>query len=172
MELFDITIAKLSGDSREIKGLTAKVRMSELRQMVCAELAVQNHEFVLVQGDRAYALDDDTRTLSELDIKEGVELNIIVVAWVKDIVGRWEPAPEDNSAWMKGMTVAENGTFECRSGQVIDGLLRVLSVSERRINFKRQCAGANDHIFVVEEDGRTMKGRCVQSGCTYTLTKR
>mmetsp|Transcript_54378 Transcript_54378/g.146628 ORF Transcript_54378/g.146628 Transcript_54378/m.146628 type:complete len:92 (+) Transcript_54378:91-366(+) len=85
----------------------------------------------------------------------------------------WEPAPEDHhSAWMTGMTIAADGTFVTKRGELTDGLVRVLSASERRVNLKRTCADSNDHVFMVEDDGLVMRGSCIQSGCTWTLTKQ
>eukprot|EP00747_Dinoflagellata_sp_TGD_P133408 gnl/TRDRNA2_/TRDRNA2_175192_c0_seq4.p1 gnl/TRDRNA2_/TRDRNA2_175192_c0~~gnl/TRDRNA2_/TRDRNA2_175192_c0_seq4.p1 ORF type:complete len:295 (+),score=38.41 gnl/TRDRNA2_/TRDRNA2_175192_c0_seq4:103-987(+) len=91
--------------------------------------------------------------------------------FLRTIAGDWAPAAEDDSAWMTGMKVAEDGTFECKSGQIKDGLVRVISVRERKVNFKRKIPDADDHIFTVDEDFRRMKGYCIQNGFTYTLTR-
>lgn len=92
-------------------------------------------------------------------------------ALVRSLAGKWAPALEDRSAWMTGLKIAEDGLFECRSGRITDGLVRVLSVSDRTINLKRTCADANDHVLIVDEDAGRMVGRCIQSGTTYTLTR-
>uniref|UniRef100_A0A7S3HFP9 Uncharacterized protein n=1 Tax=Spumella elongata TaxID=89044 RepID=A0A7S3HFP9_9STRA len=146
--------------------------MSELRRKVCAELEVYNHKFLLVQGDHCYSPEEDDRLLLDLDIKEGVQLSLVIMAFARGLTGRWEPAPEDHSAWMTGMTIAADGTFVTKRGELTDGLVRVLSASERRVNLKRTCADSNDHVFMVEDDGLVMRGSCIQSGSTYTLTKQ
>lgn len=92
-------------------------------------------------------------------------------ALVRSLAGKWAPALEDRSAWMTGLKIAEHGSFECRSGRITDGLVRVLSVSDRKINLKRTCADANDHVLFVDKDAGRMVGRCIQSGTTYTLTR-
>jgi hypothetical protein len=91
---------------------------------------------------------------------------------IKAIAGEWAPAPGDQPTdWMTGMKIAEDGTFECMSGHIKDGKVRVLSATDREINLKRTCPDANDHIFTVDRDGRKMVGRCPQSRCTWTLTR-
>eukprot|EP00802_Teleaulax_amphioxeia_P014283 Tamp_14345.p2 GENE.Tamp_14345~~Tamp_14345.p2 ORF type:complete len:379 (+),score=75.74 Tamp_14345:136-1137(+) len=96
---------------------------------------------------------------------------------IAQIVGKWEPAPEDDSQWMAGMTIARDGTFRTKWNsfhnrhEVTDGLVRVESAETRTINLKRTCEDANDHVFEVAQDGNRMTGRCIQSGCTYTLSR-
>jgi len=91
--------------------------------------------------------------------------------FISAIAGRWEPSPGDCSPWMTGMKIAPDGTFECKSGEIRDGLVRVMSLQEREINLKRTCQDANDHVFTIDKDFRRMVGHCIQSGCTYTLTR-
>lgn len=92
-------------------------------------------------------------------------------ALLRSLAGRWAPAPEDESVWMTGLTIAENGTFECRSGQIKDGSVRILSMPHREINLKRTSAGAHDHVLALDVDASRMKGWCPQSGSSYTLTR-
>ena len=67
---------------------------------------------------------------------------------IAQIVGKWEPAPEDDSQWMAGMTIASDGTFRTKWNsyrnrhEVTDGLVRVESAETRTINLKRTCEGA------------------------------
>jgi hypothetical protein len=67
---------------------------------------------------------------------------------IAQIVGKWEPAPEDDSQWMAGMTIARDGTFRTKWNsfhnrhEVTDGLVRVESAETRTINLKRTCEGA------------------------------
>merc|ERR1711879_363118 len=106
-----------------------------------------------------------------MGIGEGSSLMVAVKEFVASLAGRWKPAKEDNSAWMTGMHIADDGTFACKSGTITDGMVRLLSYEERKINLKRNCKDANDRIFKVDEDGCRMVGVCTQSGCTYTLTR-
>jgi len=92
-------------------------------------------------------------------------------ALIRLLAGKWAPAPEDRSAWMTGLKIAEDGSFECSSGRLKDGLVRVLSVPDRLINVKRTCKGANDHVFRVDEDGGRMLGQWPRSPTKITLTK-
>jgi len=92
-------------------------------------------------------------------------------ALVRSLVGKWAPALEDDSAWMSGLKIADDGSFECSSGRITDGLVRVLSVPDRVINLKRTRVGANDHVFRVDEDAGCMLGQWQRSPTKITLTK-
>mmetsp|Transcript_25949 Transcript_25949/g.80956 ORF Transcript_25949/g.80956 Transcript_25949/m.80956 type:complete len:189 (-) Transcript_25949:173-739(-) len=170
-EPFNVRVATLSGETKTLLGCLPSTTMAEFRQIVSEEFGVRGHEMCLCLGSEAFVPDDDLKKLSELGIAEGSELLLVIVHFVRDLVGKWAPAPEDGSQWMRGMTIFEDGTFHTKLGQIKDGLVRVLSHTERKINLKRTFADSNDHVFTVEEDNRTMRGRCLQSGCTYTLSK-
>ncbi|CAE8706352.1 unnamed protein product [Polarella glacialis] len=169
---FTVTVSKLSGESEDFEGLVADMQMFEFRGRVAKKFEVANFEMLLALGEQTFVPSDDGSSLSELGIGEGSTLVICVMSWVRDLVGSWEPAREDRSEWMAGLKIAEDGTFVCKSGCITDGVLRVLSVSQRQINLKRTCVDPNDHVFLVDEQGGVMKGRCTQSGQTYTLTKQ
>ncbi|CAJ1449652.1 unnamed protein product [Effrenium voratum] len=85
-------------------------------------------------------------------IAPGAELEVVTCSFCRALPGRWEPAVEDYSAWMRRMTIAEDGTFTCQSGDITDGLVRLVSAQERKVNLKRTCHDANDHVFVLDED--------------------
>jgi len=63
------------------------------------------------------------------------------------LAGRWEPAAEDDSAWMTGMTISPDGTFRTKwDGNrhlVTDGRVLVVRASDGvlTINLKRACEG-------------------------------
>ena len=169
-----LPVMTMTGDTKEIEGLFASSRMTDLREKVCKAFDVYNHQMLLSLGSKTFQPEDDIKSLGDLGIgieAEVPQLLMVVCAFPHKIVGRWQPAPEDDSLWMQGMTVFEDGTFTCKNGEITDGLLRVLSMPERKINFKRKCYDANDHIFTVDEDCNRMVGHCVQSHSTYTLTR-
>jgi len=170
-EAFSVRITTLAGEAKELPGLYSSTTMAELRESAAREFGARNHEMLLCLGSAAFQPSDDFKKISDLGIAEGSELLLVIVYFVRALVGKWAPAPGDNSDWMRGMTIFEDGTFHTKRGQVKDGVLRVISHAEREINLKRTCVDANDHVFTVEEDNQTMRGRCLQSGCTYTLSK-
>ena len=169
-----LPVMTMTGDTKEIEGLFASSLMTDLREKVCKAFDVYNHQMLLSLGSTTFQPEDDAKRLGDLGLAieaEVPQLLMVVCAFPQKMVGRWQPAPEDDSVWMEGMTVFEDGTFTCKNGEITDGLLRVLSMPERKINFKRTCHDANDHIFTVDEDCNRMVGHCVQSGSTYTLTR-
>jgi len=98
------------------------------------------------------------------------------------LAGRWKPAQQDRSEWMKGLEIGADGTFHTkwdgRRHLVTDGRVHRSGEPHQRtvgtsgtINLRRTCAGANDHLFEIDSDFNRMQGRCPQSGCTYTLTR-
>jgi hypothetical protein len=54
------------------------------------------------------------------------------------------------SPYFDGLTIHKSDAYECKSGSVTDGLVRVLSEEEDKINLKRKVEDANDHIFTVK----------------------
>ena len=66
---------------------------------------------------------------------------------VTKLAGRWEPAVEDDSPWMTGMTISPDGTFRTKwDGNrhlVTDGRVTVDRGSDGvlSINLKRACEG-------------------------------
>eukprot|EP00928_Gymnodinium_smaydae_P079556 TRINITY_DN63458_c0_g1_i1.p1 TRINITY_DN63458_c0_g1~~TRINITY_DN63458_c0_g1_i1.p1 ORF type:complete len:195 (+),score=40.39 TRINITY_DN63458_c0_g1_i1:127-711(+) len=169
---FAVQVVQLSGDSKLIDGLYDDMPMIEFRERLAKEFSMANFEMQLMHGEEVLESGEDSKSLCELGIGENSSLIISTMGWARALVGSWEPAPEDGSPWMTGMKIAEDGTFVCKRGFVTDGLVRIVSASQRKINLKRTCADANDHVFLVDEDGSEMKGHCIQSGCTYTLTKQ
>ena len=70
-------------------------------------------------------------------------LTAITVMFCRDLVGRWQPAAEDEvKDWMTGMTIASDGSFTCFSGMIRDGRVRLLSSDGRKINLKRAALSA------------------------------
>mmetsp|Transcript_58906 Transcript_58906/g.117880 ORF Transcript_58906/g.117880 Transcript_58906/m.117880 type:complete len:202 (+) Transcript_58906:48-653(+) len=168
---FAVSVFKLSGECTKVEGCFGTMRMTELKAKICEELGLFQHETLLCLGGRIFEPEgDEAKQLSELGIGEGAELTTVTCSFLRQLAGSWRPAPSDHSPWMTGMRIAEDGTFVCKSGAITDGQLRLLSMGERRINLKRTCPDANDHVFTVDEDCSRMVGACVQSGCTYTLT--
>merc|ERR1711879_718085 len=153
-------------------GLFGDMLLRDFRHRVSQEFDAQDFELLIMFEGEVILPAQDFKVLSEAGIKENSSILVSKLAWVREVFGRWEPAPEDRSDWMKGMDIKEDGSFSCKSGTIKDGMLRVIHPSERKINLKRTCEDANDHVFAVEESGKVMKGHCIQSGCTYTLTKQ
>eukprot|EP00931_Biecheleriopsis_adriatica_P006498 TRINITY_DN107897_c0_g1_i1.p1 TRINITY_DN107897_c0_g1~~TRINITY_DN107897_c0_g1_i1.p1 ORF type:complete len:199 (+),score=42.65 TRINITY_DN107897_c0_g1_i1:22-618(+) len=172
MAAFTVSAATITGDEKIIGDLYGDMSLRDFRNCVALAYDAKDFELLIMYEGEVVLPAQDFERLSDLGIKEGASILVSKLAWVRDIFGRWEPAPEDNSDWMKGMHIKEDGSFSCKRGSVRDGMLRVIHPSERKINLKRTCEDANDHVFTVEEDGAVMKGRCIQSGCTYTLTKQ
>ena len=170
-ETFSVHVSKLSGEGREFERLVPSMLLRELKEVVCEGLGVHSYQTQLML-DRPFDEEDTEKRIGELGIGQGAELKAVMCGFCRNIPGRWEPAREDNSDWMRGMTVEEDGTFTCKSGRITDGLVRLVSAAERKINFKRTCEDANDHVFVMDADGQRMRGRCLQSSSTYTLTKQ
>merc|ERR1712194_49444 len=146
--------------------------LRQFRQCVSKQFEVQDFELLIMLDGEVIVPAQDFKSVNEVGIQEGTVIAVSKLAWVKELFGKWEPAKEDNSMWMRRMHIKEDGSFSCKSGDVEDGMLRVIHPSERQINLKRTCEDANDHVFTVDESGGVMKGRCLQSGCTYTLTKQ
>mmetsp|Transcript_13435 Transcript_13435/g.32022 ORF Transcript_13435/g.32022 Transcript_13435/m.32022 type:complete len:200 (+) Transcript_13435:37-636(+) len=168
---FSIFASKLSGEGKTMEGLVSSMQLVELKEAICRDLGLHSYSTQLFL-DRPFDGADEGKTIGDLGIKEGVQLEVVVCGFCRQLPGTWQPAARDHSDWMRNMTIAEDGTFTCKSGQVTDGLVRLLSASERKINLKRTCPDANDHIFVMDESGTQMTGHCPQSGSTYTLTKQ
>ncbi|CAE7198418.1 ACOT13 [Symbiodinium sp. KB8] len=160
-----------SGEGKTMEGLVSSMQLGDLKEAICRDLGLHTYSTQLFL-DRPFDGTDESKRIGDLGIKEGVQLEVVVCGFCRQLPGRWEPAAADRSDWMRNMTIAEDGTFTCKSSQVTDGLVRLLSASERKINLKRTCWDANDHIFVLDESGTQMTGRCPQSGSTYTLTKQ
>ncbi|CAE7217223.1 unnamed protein product [Symbiodinium natans] len=168
---FSVFASKLSGEGKTFEGLQPSMLLRELKEVICGDLGLRSFSTQLFL-DRAFDGTDEERPIGDLGIGEGARLEVVVAAFCTQLPGRWEPAPGDDQTWMRRMTIAEDGSFSCKNGELTDGLVRLLSASERRINLKRTCSDANDHIFVVEESGRRMRGHCPQSGYRWTLTKQ
>jgi len=86
-----------------------------------------------------------------------------------DIAGSWHTA--FGNKYFNGLIIHEDLKYTGFDGGRSDGLARVVSVEERRINMKRTAGDADDHIFIVSDDGNKMEGHCVQTGSKWTLKK-
>jgi hypothetical protein len=86
------------------------------------------------------------------------------------LAGHWRVESGDD--FFQGLNIEANGKFECNSGNVKDGLVRVLSLEGGiKINLKRDIPSCNDHIFDVAADHSRMTGTCTQSGGTWSLVR-
>jgi exonuclease III len=86
---------------------------------------------------------------------------------LESLTGKWRLT--SGCEYFEGLTIHKSGAYECKSGSVTDGLVRVLSEEDGRINLKRKIDDANDHIFTVKH-GR-MSGGCSQSKSKWVLEK-
>ncbi|CAJ1442485.1 unnamed protein product [Effrenium voratum] len=139
---FSIFASKLSGEGQNIEGLVPSTLFKELKERICQSLNLHTYDTQVFFKQRVLEQADEGQQIGDLGMGEGAELEVVTCSFCRALPGRWEPAVEDYSAWMRRMTIAEDGTFTCQSGDITDGLVRLVSAQERKVNLKRTCHDA------------------------------
>jgi len=158
-----VTIALMSGEQEQMSLLEAETAESLAQRLQGKRPLAEGVCYKLLVGDRA---------LEPAEVVPPPTLMAVVVKvpLVKRIAGDWRRDSGDH--YFIGLRIAEDGKYECDSGSVRDGLVRVISEEERTINLRRTVNRANDHLFTVAADCETMEGRCPQSGVRWKLSKK
>merc|ERR1712087_514671 len=65
------------------------------------------------------------------------------------VSGEWVTEKGDNA--FHGLKIEPSGKFQCSTGRVQDGQIRIISPVERKLSLKRKKKDTSDFIFEVEE---------------------
>eukprot|EP00931_Biecheleriopsis_adriatica_P102218 TRINITY_DN77215_c0_g1_i1.p1 TRINITY_DN77215_c0_g1~~TRINITY_DN77215_c0_g1_i1.p1 ORF type:complete len:295 (-),score=51.98 TRINITY_DN77215_c0_g1_i1:47-931(-) len=171
----EVDVLTLAGDSIHLD-LQSTSKLSQVKELVAVALGVDSRDLKLVRESTG-PLVTDSQTLAELGFTVKETLTAIITdaeSMLREmLVGQWELLSGTKYFTGEGvLTIESNLQYRGHGyGDLTDGLVRVLDLRARQINLKRIVTGANDHIFVVAEDGATMEGRCPQHGGCWTLRK-
>lgn len=160
-QLIDILLNTATGTEEVAVVITGDIEKT-IRS--CLELSDTAPVRIFISGNQVVG------TFEENGIEEGASISVIVdVDIMEALVGKWKVVK--GSRYFMGFEVFAGGRYHCNSGRLQDGLVRLESLNERRINLRRECSDANDHIFTVNKTADRMEGYCKQSIATQSPGK-
>uniref|UniRef100_A0A7S4SAQ6 Uncharacterized protein n=1 Tax=Alexandrium monilatum TaxID=311494 RepID=A0A7S4SAQ6_9DINO len=158
-----VSVQLLSGQSFDLGSPQPGQMVGEICRLLEERRPLEDGtKYELFAGDRALQPE-------EAPPQRALTAVVTKLSLLQRVAGSWRKEAGDH--YFVGLRIQEDGAYECNSGRVRDGLLRIVSEEGRRVNLRRTINGANDHMFEVSEDARQMKGHCPQSGCRWTLVK-
>mmetsp|Transcript_6009 Transcript_6009/g.17198 ORF Transcript_6009/g.17198 Transcript_6009/m.17198 type:complete len:184 (+) Transcript_6009:54-605(+) len=158
-----VTITLLSGEAFEFHDLDKGATVKDLsRRLEERKPLAEGTQYQFLADGRG--LDPDEQVL-----QQDLAAVVVKLTLLQQVVGSWRKETGDH--YFIGLKIEQDGSYQCNSGQVHDGLVRIVSEDARQINLKRTIGAANDHLFEVAVDGQSMTGRCPQSGVRWRLSK-
>mmetsp|Transcript_112017 Transcript_112017/g.327587 ORF Transcript_112017/g.327587 Transcript_112017/m.327587 type:complete len:209 (-) Transcript_112017:74-700(-) len=159
-----VTVTLLSGEAIELPGAGGAEAARELcRRLEERRPLGEGGGYQLLAGDRVLAPGDEVPRGSLSAVV--VETSLLM----RQVVGSYRRVFGDD--YFLGLKIEKDGTYECNSGRVRDGLVHILCEDTREINLKRNTADAVDHHFIVSEGGGSLTGMCYRTGDRWLLFK-